>query len=237
MTGRHDGYRRQPSALPAVPDLDTQPPNLAADLLLLLIDEATGKLRTHPRVAGVAVAGALLLELCLGELVTVLPVAESQVSTIKVSTDRVLPADPVLRCVVGHLLTEPEPVPVMDWIEYLAPIGLEQVSRQLERAGWVRRSTGRRHAMVLEPVNRNTVFWRPGRLCEAIGTAPSWLDVALLALVDAVGITPMVLAMAVAAPPAEVHSGLLAQFEATFPTGAELLRCTQRLVTRIAMAR
>lgn len=166
-------------------DLESGPLTLAGDLLLIMLDDATGRLRVRPRIASYALGGALLVEWW---------VAERDIP------DRPRPWS--RRVVVPGPLPSDDPVwtrgglewTVREWVESLATIAVDTVADWLVGAGWVRRErrmglTGRRE--VLTPVRRNAAFWRPGRLATALTETPeeqvAGEDLTLAALLDAVG--------------------------------------------------
>ncbi|MBT8225914.1 MAG: GPP34 family phosphoprotein [Dactylosporangium sp.] len=157
---------------------------LAGDLLLIMLDDATGRLRVRPRVAGYGLAGALLIELWWAGLVAV------DARRIRVLNRRP-PDDPLLRRLLGSMMTEPERTGIGGWVEYLATGAVEDVAGRLVETGWIRVEqrlglSGRHPVFV--PVDRSAVFWRAGRLAGQAGRVPTWVDLALYGLLDAVGV-------------------------------------------------
>jgi hypothetical protein len=71
--------------------LGEEPPTMAADLMLIMMDDSSGKLRVQPRVASYALAGALLVELWLTGRVDLGNLR------LAVTPAQRLPDDPVLR--------------------------------------------------------------------------------------------------------------------------------------------
>ena len=179
-------------------DLKPGPLNVADDLFLIMLDDAKGQLRVHPRVAGYALAGALLAELCQERHITL------DRLRVQVVLDQPLPADAALRRTLGLLLVEPEQVGVASWVEYLATTALDRVSRQLESAGWNLRTPHRRMGgtrVRYEPKDRNAVFWRASRLPTVLVAEPAWRDLVLFGLVEAAGFAATLLG-GCASPPA-----------------------------------
>lgn len=209
------------------------PPTLAADLLLIMLDDSSGKLRVHPRVAGYALAGALLVELWATRRITM------DNLQISIALDQRLPADDLLRTTLGWLLTEPEEVGVTSWVEALAATALDRVAHQLVRSGWIRR-VGRRRltgsGAVYEPVDQNRMFWRAGRLVTVLASEPQWSDALLFALIDAAGFTPGLL-LNVASPPSRTHLGsVVDKVRRTYPAVADVVGVVQNRVDRVAVA-
>jgi hypothetical protein len=166
-----------------VTELKPGPLTLAGDLFLILLDDATGRLRVRTRTAGYALAGALLIEL-------------RQLGYISFGPDRIeicghtAPTDPPLSRLWRLLASNPGDSDIVSWLEYLATTAVDEVADLLVTAGWIRREvrlrlSGRREVFV--PRNRNAVFWRAGRLVGDLDREVSWTDLYLVGLLDAVG--------------------------------------------------
>ena len=216
--------------------LGEQPPTLAADLMLIMLDEWTGTLRVHPRVAGYGLAGALLVDLYLGGHVTL---AHQRVMA---PAGQPLPGDPVLRVALGWLLTTPERSDLAEWVQSLGASAADWLGAQLERDGWVRQSRRRStrgggRGSRLVPVERNRVYWRPCRLATVLAREPTWGDGFLFALLDAIGFAPVVLATAVPAPPPRDRLvALCAALRASHPAVVALAATVSQLASRVTVA-
>ena len=212
--------------------LGSEPPTLAADLFLIMLDDLSGKLRVHPRAAGYALAGALLVELWMKNRITL------DKFQVIVKPDQALPENDLLRRTLGWLLTEPEQVGVTSWVEAMSAPALDHVADQVERAGWIRRVERRRPGAgpLYESVDRNRVFWRTGRLTSALTGEWEWPDAFLFVLVDAAGFTTG-LFRNTASPPSRDH--LVGVFESVrdkYPSVVELVSVVRNLVDRVAVA-
>ena len=203
---------------------------MAADLMLIMLDDASGDLRVHPRVAGYALAGALLVELWWQGRLTV---GDRQIAVV---ADQLLPGDALLRRTLGCLLAAPDQVGVTSWIDAIATTALDRVGDQLERAEFIRRVARRRGSVRFEAVDRQRVFWRPSRLLLMLGRQPTWPDIFLFALVDAAGLAEGLLAQAAYPPPPERIRTLSAGLAQSYPGTVELVAVVRRLADRIAVA-
>lgn len=156
---------------------------LADDLFLIMVDDASGRLRVRPRIAGYALAGALLIELWTARQIAM--------DTERIwFLDREPPRDPLLRKLLGWIMVEPDQTSIASWVEHVATVAVEETAGRLVAGGWLQRHrrlglTGRH--LVFEATDRTAVFWRAGRLAGALERDPSWLDLTLIALLDAVG--------------------------------------------------
>lgn len=125
---------------------------VADDLWLMAHDDRTGRALLQPRQLGLGLAGGLLADLFLGGRAglgpdgTIRPAARPY---------RVPAADAAL---LELMAAEPVPLPVRDWLRFLAPRAAEEVGARLEDAGYL--TTVRRRPR-----------WRPGRL---IPGDPDW---------------------------------------------------------------
>jgi hypothetical protein len=111
---------------------------IADDLYLIAHHEVNGRPFLHPRAIGLGLAGALLAELALPDLIRVWPEA------IAVTGRSVPIQDGLARAVAGQLLAEPERHPAKDWLQYLARTATRDVACRLERAGYLTQGWSRR---------------------------------------------------------------------------------------------
>ena len=106
---------------------------LADDAYWLVHDDWTGRPRTSPRTAGLAVAAAVLGELIAGgALVTV------RGRMAPAGTHPTVPDEPLGRDVFTRIVEERDQHPIGDWLEFLAPTIADQVGRRMLRAGTAR---------------------------------------------------------------------------------------------------
>ncbi|MBN1173072.1 MAG: GPP34 family phosphoprotein [Micromonosporaceae bacterium] len=155
---------------------------LAGDLFLIMLDDATGRLRVHEKAAGYALAGVLLIEAwATGHLA----IGAGQVRVVGHRP----PEDPLVHRILGWIMTEPEQTHLDAWVRFLATVAVGTVADQVTAAGWIvqerRRFSGRR--VLFAPTDRNAVFWRAGRLARQLRCGPTWADAVCCALLDAVG--------------------------------------------------
>ena len=143
-----------------------------------------GKPLLHPHVAGLVLAGGLLIELALAERLH--------------SHDKVLhtiegpePGDILLRRLLAEIESEPAPLPVRDWLDYLSTDAVVAVGNRLARAGRVDAGRWARRGRFV-PVDVNDAGWQSAKITL-------WLDreeletpsqVAVAALVQAAGLFP-----------------------------------------------
>ena len=203
---------------------------MAADALLTMVDDATGVLRAHPRVAGYVVAAALLVELWMAGHVDL---GESGVTVVP---DQRLPADAVLRVALGRLLVEPELVAPAACIEALAVSALERAAGQVETLGWIRRVERRRKGVLYEAVDRTQVYWRRARLTVTLAKRPKWSDVFLFTLLDAAGLATTLLAEGSYPPSRDQIKTLSASLQQSYPAVVALAAAVRTLADRVALA-
>ncbi len=128
---------------------------VADDLWLMAHDDRTGRALLKPRQLGLGLAGGLLADLFLGGRAglgadgTIRPASRAH---------RVPAADAADAALLELMAAEPIPLPVRDWLRFLAARAAEQVGARLEDAGYL--TTVRRR-----------VRWLPGRL---IPGDPDW---------------------------------------------------------------
>jgi hypothetical protein len=162
---------------------------LADDLFLIMLDDASGRLRVQPRIAGYGLAGGLLVELWLAGHVAVDPERVRVVSGTPVR-------DSLLAWALTGVTSQRVPGEVACWLEFLAATSIDGIVDRLVGSGWIRRQ-GRRGLFgrreVFAAVNRNAVFWRAGRLSNDLSRTPSWEDLFLTGLLDAMGTVNQIL--------------------------------------------
>ena len=125
---------------------------VADDLWLMAHDDATGKLLLLSRGMGLGLAGALLADLMLGRCVGVRPEGT-------VAAGRTWPGDELTRRVWDQIVAE-QPLPLRDWLGFLALKARDDVAIRLERAGYLARA-GRRLPLRPQrwvPVDSNWAF-------------------------------------------------------------------------------
>lgn len=131
---------------------------LADDLFLLAHNDMTGKPRLHPRVAGIALAGALLGELALFGRVDIHP------GSVVVVNPRPIPdrlADRVLRQVEA----DRQASPVGTWLARLAPTANDRVAGRLAEAGLLNKSrSGLLRRETWAPTDMAAAAWPVTRL-------------------------------------------------------------------------
>jgi Golgi phosphoprotein 3 (GPP34) len=162
---------------------------LADDLYLLAHDDVRGKPRLHPRIAGVALAGALLAELVLAGRIAIHP------NSVDVVDARPVP-NALATQVLTLLLGEARPHPVGTWLTFFAPDSTAWVAERLGASGvltLVRSRLGRAPRWV--PTDMPTAA-APSVLLHAgltAGRALTLSDVTLAGLATACGLIQQVL--------------------------------------------
>ena len=162
---------------------------LADDLYLLAHHDVSGRPFSPPRALGLGLAGGLLAELVLADLVAVLPEV--------VVTGRTWPDDELGRGVVGVLLSEPDPHSVPDWLAFLARTAARGVAGRLSRSGYLDREPPPwpwRHGRWV-PADPDCAFAPVIRVRAALDPARNAAvgDVVLAGLAVACGLGPRVL--------------------------------------------
>jgi transcriptional regulator with XRE-family HTH domain len=107
---------------------------VADDIYLMAHHEMTGKPLLRPRVLGLGLAGALLAELMLAGTI-------SLGLTGLVVTSRAVPQDLVTRHVLTVIISEREPHPTRDWLQFVARTAAEDVAVRLADAGYLTRTS------------------------------------------------------------------------------------------------
>jgi Golgi phosphoprotein 3 (GPP34) len=156
---------------------------ITCDLFLIAHRASDGKPLLPPRVMGMAIAGALLCELAL-------------LGRVGIRNDTLIilngapPAEELTYSVLRQLLGQPDPLPVRDWITYLASGSTAAVGEQLARAGVVRASR-RLRVWRYVPVDSTNAFFTAGRLAVMLEDGArrfSLPEATLIGLVDAAGL-------------------------------------------------
>jgi hypothetical protein len=131
---------------------------------------------------GLALAGAALCELALARQVTV-----SDGILIVVSDAD--PGEELGRSLLRQLLSQPDPLPLRDWLNYLAASMPAAVGDRLSRAGTIQARKGLRGWRFV-PRDSTDAFFRAGRLAVTLdnGSRLSPGQAALIGLVYAVGL-------------------------------------------------
>jgi Golgi phosphoprotein 3 (GPP34) len=155
---------------------------VADDLFLVAHRDRDGKPLLPARVMGLALAGGLLTELALFQRVAISERALVVVSDIAL-------AEHLAQSLLAQLLAQPQPLPVADWLAYLAPGAPDAVGHRLVRAGTVRPQQ-RRRGWRFVPADTTDAFFRAGRLAVMLDNAKSFTvpQKALLGLVQAAGL-------------------------------------------------
>jgi hypothetical protein len=138
---------------------------VADDLYLLGHDDRSGRPLVSPRPLGTGLAGALLAELFLAGCVGVRP--DTAVVTGRLMSRAALDGHEVLRQIAG----EPVPLPVRDWLRFLARSAVRDTGLRLERAGYLARVRSR----------------IPGRAGRLVPVNPDWAHMPVLRALDARG--------------------------------------------------
>ncbi|MBN1174908.1 MAG: GPP34 family phosphoprotein [Micromonosporaceae bacterium] len=204
---------------------------LPNDLLLIFLDDFTSKLRVHPRAAGYALAGAILLDLLATKRITITD------QHLAVGMHQPPPADDLLRHTWGLLMATPEQTDVTFWVEHLAPTALDRVVERLEATGWIRRCRAVMGGTRYEARDRNAVSWRRGRLiCAVCDAQPPVEDVMLYVLVEAAGFVRALLDNAVRVPTPEHLQTVIGQAARDCPSARDVIRAVQDFVARVSLA-
>ncbi|MFB9965297.1 GPP34 family phosphoprotein [Sinosporangium siamense] len=195
---------------------------LANDLYFVLHNDRTGRMRLHPRVTGLGLAGAVLGELMLAGHITA-GIAAGEVRLALVNTHPT--GDPVTQKALDHIIAEPSHS-FRTWLQFLGQSAPADVGSRMIQAGLLHppaRRSWLRAAPPPTPVDPNTAMWPIGRLNLAVERREplNEQDNVLLGLVSAAGGARVVLwdqdpdylAHATAALPVHLRE-LVAQTEA-----------------------
>jgi hypothetical protein len=162
---------------------------VADDLYLMAHNEANGRPFLQPRALGTGLAGGLLAELMLAGGITL--GHDGTLFTGSGFTGRVVLGDGLARQVLGMLAAE-QPLPVREWLLFLARTAAEDVARRLELSGYVRRAGGRVPWLPVRwvPVDADWAFAPLLRVRSALDPARPWsaYGAVLAGLADACGL-------------------------------------------------
>ncbi|WP_433221318.1 GPP34 family phosphoprotein [Dactylosporangium sp. CS-047395] len=168
----------------------------ADDVWLIAHEGRDWRCRLHPKALGLALAGGLLGELVLGGRVAV------GVDDMVAVQDVGPPHDAFAHVMLAYIRSE-RMLDVRTWLKFFAgEKAAALVVERLHLAGLVedvggsrmRRHTGR----ALVPTDPDAAGWRPVRLRHVIlgdlptMPAPTWADITLAGLVQAIGLLPVV---------------------------------------------
>lgn len=208
---------------------------LADDAYWLVHDDWTGRPRTSPRTAGLAVASAVL-----GELIAAGAVVTEHGRIGPARVDPTPPDDPVGREIFTRMVEERVPHPIADWLEFLAPSIAEQVGRRMLCAGTARTQVeglwGRR--AVILPADGGQAAkaaWVFAGLAEAVreGRSVDPWELFLLRLAMAGSLRHRLFADV--SP--ERAQAALERRDDVWPPWAELLTVTERAIAAAALTR
>jgi hypothetical protein len=139
----------------------------ADDVFFIALDDRTGQMRAHADVVGPALAGALLAELATGAWI------EVDRGLLEPATDawrrQTVPRDALAHKVLDTVLGQREPLPVQQWISFLADTAEREVADRLGRANQILVEQRRRvlsSSTVYKPADTNNAAWPRARLSE-----------------------------------------------------------------------
>jgi hypothetical protein len=171
---------------------------VADDLWLIAHEQRDWRCRLHPRTLGLGLAGGLLGELVLAGCVSI--TEHDKVDVV----DAGPPADAFVHVVLAYIRSERKPLDVRSWLKFFADgkaaslvlerLQLAELVEEVEVVG-LRRRTSRE----LRPTKLDPALWRPLRLQHLILgdkpalLEPTWSDITLAGLVQALGLLPAVL--------------------------------------------
>lgn len=173
---------------------------VADDLFFIALDDRNGLMRVHSDVVGLALAGALLVELALHEWI------EVDDDSVEPSADAArresVPWDALAHKVLDTVLGQHEVLSPREWIEFLSVTAEQEVADRLARANRIvveHRRRGFRKGNAYEPADANAAAWPRARLSEHCRAHRdlNGHDIALVGLCHASGLLRDVL---VAAP-------------------------------------
>ncbi|MBT8224161.1 MAG: GPP34 family phosphoprotein [Dactylosporangium sp.] len=166
---------------------------VADDFFLIVLNDRTGKLRLHHRIAAIGIAGGMLAELVFGGHISF---GGGKVAVVHTEP----PTERVAKQVYGRFLTEPKTTDVRTWLAFFAEIATGLVADRLGENGWIepieqRRLLRRTGAVAYRPRDRSQVAWRAMRLAEQLARQRTLdlHDVTLGGLVAATGFIQAVL--------------------------------------------
>ena len=139
----------------------------ADDVFFIALDDRTGQMRAHADVIGPALAGALLAELAAGKWI------EVDRGLLEPATDarrrQTVPRDALAHKVLDTVLGQIDPLPVEQWISFLASTAEREVAERLGRANKIlveQRRRGLGKSTVYKPADTNNAAWPRARLSE-----------------------------------------------------------------------
>ncbi|MEU7906384.1 GPP34 family phosphoprotein [Actinoplanes sp. NPDC049118] len=206
---------------------------LADDLFFIALDDRTGLLRVHGDVVGSVLAGALLVELALGEWIEVLD--ESVELTGDALLRRKVPLDSLAHKILDTVLGQPDLLSPREWIVFLAGSAEREVADRLARSNQIsieRRRRGLSRGTAYQPAEINNAAWPRARLSEHCRSRRDLdvYDVVLAGLCHASGLLHNVLDAA----PAGTYEQAMQQVHARlrpFPSVVALLDAVENRVT------
>jgi hypothetical protein len=208
---------------------------LADDAYWLVHDDWTGRPRTSPRTAGLAVGAAVLGELIAGgAIITV----RGRIAPAGV--DPTAPDEPVGRDIFTRIVEERVRHPIADWLDFLAPSIAEQVGRRMLRAGTARSQVeglwGRRSVVLpVDAGHAAKAAWVFAGLVDAVrdGRHLDPWELFLLKLATAGSLRHRLFADVA---PARARAAL-ARLDDLWPPWIELLTATERAIAASALTR
>lgn len=201
-------------------DQESRPLSLTGDLFLITLDDRSG--RSRVRAAPVALAGGLLAEL--------LTAGDVSLTGGRLTlTEAAPPTDPLLRRTLGW--TEP-----VYWLRHLASVAVGEIASRLAGDGWIHLVERGllRPRPVYRPVDANDVFWRPSRLFHDLNARPSFDDLILYALIDAVDFTTLAFQACGGVAP-NLRDWIFAQLAEHRPEHLALVNTTRALAAQHAI--
>jgi Golgi phosphoprotein 3 GPP34 len=140
---------------------------VADDLFFIALDDRNGLMRVHSDVVGLALAGALLVELALHKWI------EVDDDSVEPSADAArresVPWDALAHKILDTVLGQHEVLSPREWIEFLSVTAEQEVADRLARANRIvveHRRRGFRKGYAYEPADANAAAWPRARLSE-----------------------------------------------------------------------
>jgi hypothetical protein len=216
-------------------DPSLHPDRYANDLFWIMFDDRAGRLICEQHVAGLGLAAAMLVEVAVGGWVTV------ERSFVWIARDWVPPRDVATHVLVEQISTEPEALPIREWLDYLSQRAFDEVVDRLVRARTLIKEERRRllrPSVAYTAVNRNDAAWPRARLSTSISgdRGVGSFDTVLLALCDATGLLDAVLESVPARKRTAVASDAHAYLSHAHPATAAIVRTLKDVVTDSAAA-
>lgn len=215
------------SSLGTGADRDPDVLTLSSDLFLIMLDDRSGKPRV--RAAPVALAGAVLAELLGAGNITL---AGGRLGLTAAQP----PTDPLLMRAMGWIMTEPGQSDLVYWLRCLASLVVDEIASRLVAGGWIQlveRGTFRVRT-IYRPVNANDVFWRAARLFHHLVERPSFGDLVLYGLIDAVDFTTVAFRPSGGMPP-QLHDRIVGHLVEHSPDYVGLINTVRALAAQNAI--